>query len=79
MNIRTIVLLVLLVSPSAAAAQDLTFRVVDPRGGAVSGAALEIRSFNSSPRVFSGVTDAQGMLTLKANSPLGNPGYGPGF
>ena len=79
MNIRTIVLLVLLVSPSAAAAQDLTFRVVDPRGGAVSGAALEIRSFNSSPRVFSGVTDAQGMLTLKANLPLEIQVTAPGF
>jgi iron complex outermembrane receptor protein len=79
MNIRTIVLLVLLVSASAAPAQDLTFRVVDPRGGAVSGAALEIRNFNSSPRVFSGVTDAQGMLTLKADLPLEIQVTAPGF
>jgi len=79
MNIRTIGLLVVLVSASTAAAQDLTFRVVDPRGGAVPGAALEIRSVNASPKVFSGVTDAQGTLTLKADLPLEIQVAAPGF
>jgi len=62
--------MVVLLSPAlAAAAQDIMLRVVDPRGGAVPGAALEVRSVNASPKVFSGVTDAQGTLTIKADLP----------
>src|SRR5271157_4057460 len=79
MNLRTIGLLVVLVSASAAVAQEIRFRVVDPRGGAIPGAALELRSVNASPRVFSGVTDAQGTLTVKADLPLEIQVTAPGF
>ena len=80
MTFRTSFLMAVLFSSMlAAAAQDITFRVVDPRGGAVPGAALEIRSVNASPKVFSGVTDAQGTLTLKADLPLEIQVTAPGF
>jgi len=80
MNLRTFFLMVFLFSSAlAAAAQDITFRVVDPRGGAVPGATLEIQSVNASPRAFSGVTDAQGILTLKADLPLEVQVMAPGF
>ena len=80
MNLRTPVLMVSLFSSAlAAAAQDITFRVVDPQGGAAPGATIEIRSANASPKVFSGVTDAQGTLTLKAALPLEIQVTAPGF
>ena len=79
MNLRTIGLLVVLVSASSAVAQEIRFRVVDPRGGAIPGAALEIRSVNASPRVSSGVTDARGTLTVKADLPLEIQVTAPGF
>jgi iron complex outermembrane receptor protein len=80
MTFRTSFLMVFLfTSALAAAAQDITVRVVDPRGGAVPGAALEIRSVNASPKVFSGITDAQGTLTLKADLPLEIQVTAPGF
>jgi len=80
MRLRTsLMLVVFFTSALAAAAQDFTFRVVDPRGGAVPGAALEIRSANGTPKVFSGVTDARGTLTLKAAFPLEIQVTVPGF
>jgi iron complex outermembrane receptor protein len=80
MGIRASSLMIVLFSSAlAAAAPEITFRVVDPRGGAVPGAALEIRSVNGSPRIFSGVADAQGTLTLKADLPLEIQVTAPGF
>ncbi|MGA3167804.1 MAG: TonB-dependent receptor [Terriglobia bacterium] len=80
MIFRTSFMMVFLfTSALAAAAQDITLRVVDPRGGAVPGAALEIRSVNASSKVFSGVTDAQGTFTVKADLPLEIQVTAPGF
>jgi hypothetical protein len=80
MNLRTVFLLVVLSSSAlAATAEDITFRVVDPRGGVVPGATLEVRSINASHGAFSGVTDAQGTLTLKADLPLEVQVTAPGF
>ena len=80
MNTRTAFLIVVLLSCSlAAAAHEITFRVVDPQGAAVPGATLELRSANASTKVFSGVTDAQGMLTVKADLPVEVHVAAPGF
>jgi outer membrane cobalamin receptor len=80
MNSRTSFVMVVLLSCSlAAAAQEISFRVVDPQDAAVPGAALEIRGINASPKVFSGVADAQGMLTVKADPPVEVQVTAPGF
>jgi len=80
MNLRpSFLMVVLLFSPLAAATQEVSFRVVDPQDAAVPGAALEVRSVNASPRVFSGVTDAQGMLSVKADLPVEVQVAAPGF
>lgn len=79
MRIHTVCLLWALLFASLAAAQEVTFRVVDPRGGAIPGAVLEIHSVNTSPKVFSGVTDAEGTLTLRAATPLEVQVTAPGF
>jgi outer membrane cobalamin receptor len=80
MNLRTSFLMVVLLSSAlATAAQEITFRVVDPQNAAVPSAALEIRSVIASPKVFSGVTDAQGTLTVNADLPLEVQVTAPGF
>jgi iron complex outermembrane receptor protein len=80
MRLRTIISIVILVPCSLAAhAEEITFRVVDPQNAAVPGAALEIRGINASPKVFSGVTDVQGMLTVKADLPVEVHVTAPGF
>jgi outer membrane cobalamin receptor len=80
MNLRIcFLLLVVLFSSLATAAQELAFRVVDPQGAGVPGAAIEIRSVNASSKVFSGVTDAQGMLSVRADLPVEVQVVAPGF
>lgn len=80
MCLRTpLLLLFLFCCALAAAAQEITFQVVDSSGWAVAGATLEIRSANGSPTVFSGVTDARGTLTLEADLPLEVRVTAPGF
>jgi outer membrane cobalamin receptor len=80
MNQRTYGLAIILVSCSLAArAQEIAFRVVDPQDTAVPAAALEIRSLGTPRGVFSGVTDVQGMLTVKADLPVEVQVTAPGF
>jgi outer membrane cobalamin receptor len=69
----------LLCSALAAAAQEISFRVVDPQGAAVPGATLEIRGINATPKVFSGITDAEGVFTVKADLPVEVHVTAPGF
>jgi outer membrane cobalamin receptor len=80
MNLRTYFLAAILLSCSlAAAAQEITFRVVDPQDAAVAGAALEIRSLGTPRGVFSGVANDHGMLTVKADLPMEVQVTAPGF
>ncbi len=71
MRLRTFFLTVILVSCCLEArAGEITFRIVDPQDAAVSGASVEIRGISTSPKELSGVTDAQGMLTVTADLPV---------
>jgi iron complex outermembrane receptor protein len=80
MILHTSFLAVILVfCPLAAATEEITFRVVDSQDAAVPGAALEIRSLGTSRRVFSGVTDDRGILTVKTDLPVEVQVAAPGF
>ncbi len=80
MHLRTSLLVIVLSSSTlAASAQEITFRVVDPRGGVVSGAELEIWKTKAGAKVFSGTTNAEGTVTLNASLPLEVQVTAPGF
>ncbi|MBZ5515631.1 MAG: TonB-dependent receptor [Acidobacteriia bacterium] len=80
MNLRVHLLAVLLTTcPLAAGAPEVTFRVVDSQDAVVPRAAVEIRSLGASRGVSSGITDAQGMLTVKADLPVEVLVTAPGF
>ncbi|HZP01088.1 MAG TPA: TonB-dependent receptor [Terriglobia bacterium] len=70
MVLRPSLLMIALLSSSLAlTAQDLIIRTVDLQGALVPGAAIEIRTAGAGPKVFSGVTDAQGTFTVQAALP----------
>ncbi len=80
MRLRTFLPIVLLVSSSLAAhAEKITFRVVDSQNAAIPRATIEIRSINRNPTAFSGTTNAQGILTVKAHLPVEVHVAAPGF
>jgi len=80
MRLRTFISAVILVACSLQShAGEITFRIVDPQDAAVSGAWVEIRGIRTSPKELSGVTDAQGILTVTADLPLEVLITAPGF
>ncbi len=80
MRLRAFLPVALLISGSLAAhSEKITFRVVDSQNAAVSRASIEIRTINGNRTVFSGVSNAQGTVTLTARFPLEIQVAAPGF
>ena len=71
--------LLLLVAAFAVAAGPITFRVLDPQGAAVPGAAVVIRSLAAPQRLVSGSTDDYGRLTVVTGLPAEVQVTAPGF
>jgi iron complex outermembrane receptor protein len=79
MRFHNFSLIVLLVFSSLARAEEVTLRVVDSQDAAVPSAAIEIRGIHASPKVFSGVTDPQGVLKVNVDLPVEIQVVAPGF
>ena len=63
----------------SATAEEILLRVVDSQDAAIPGAAVEVRSLGSRRTVISGVTNQEGVLSVKADLPVEVQVTAPGF
>ncbi len=64
---------------TAQATESLLLRVIDPQGGVIPGAAIEVRSLSKGARPISVVTDQQGTVRVNVDSPATIQATAPGF
>ena len=76
---KNLLLLALVLGTASAAAEEITLRVVDSQGAAISGASLEIRSLGLERAVIAGIADQEGVLRVNADLPAEVLVTAPGF
>ncbi len=64
---------------AAQATESLLLRVIDPQGGVIPGAAIEIRSLSKDSRSISAVADQQGTVHVQVDFPASIQATAPGF
>jgi outer membrane cobalamin receptor len=71
--------LILLSCSLAMAGEEITLHVVDPQDRVVPGAVVEVQSLSTTGRIFSGVTNNQGAVSVRAALPFEVRVTAPGF